>query len=87
MTRSRYYYAIVECDSVKTAKSIYEACDGAEFEASANFLDLRFVPDETTFDDEPREEATEAPVAYQPTEFTTRVGCFSNFIVITLKLA
>lgn len=50
LERLRYYYAIIVCDSVNTAKCIYEQCDGREYEASANFFDLRFVPDEESFD-------------------------------------
>lgn len=69
----RYYYAVIECDNVKTASAIYKACDGNEYEASANFFDLRYIPDEMTFDDEPREVATFAPEEYHPSNFSTEV--------------
>ena len=36
-------------DSVKTAKSVYEQCDGLEFERSSALLDLRYVPNEQDF--------------------------------------
>ncbi|KAI6191564.1 hypothetical protein M3Y97_00241700 [Aphelenchoides bicaudatus] len=48
--RYRFYYAIVECDTDETANSIYEACDGVQYQNSGLKLDLRFVPDETTFE-------------------------------------
>ena len=48
----KYYYAIAEFDSKETARAIYEACDGAEFESSGNFLDLRYVPMDTEFNQE-----------------------------------
>ena len=51
----RYYYAIAECDSKKTAAHIYDTCDGMEFEDSVNALDLRFVPDAQKFTNEPRD--------------------------------
>ncbi|KAI9106234.1 hypothetical protein DFS34DRAFT_645034 [Phlyctochytrium arcticum] len=70
--RLRYYYAVIECDSVDTARAIYKTCDGAEYEKSANFIDLRYIPDGMTFDDEPRDEAFEAPAVYQPKDFVTQ---------------
>jgi len=33
---------------------IYEDSDGLEFESSCSFIDLRFIPDNIAFDDEPR---------------------------------
>ncbi|KAG5437142.1 hypothetical protein PCANB_001118 [Pneumocystis canis] len=72
LERLRYYYAIVVCDSVDTAKYIYNQCDGAEYEASANFFDLRFVPDGESFDAmEIRDECLVLPENYVPDEFVT----------------
>eukprot|EP00730_Choanoeca_flexa_P003219 TRINITY_DN11331_c0_g2_i3.p1 TRINITY_DN11331_c0_g2~~TRINITY_DN11331_c0_g2_i3.p1 ORF type:complete len:401 (+),score=114.81 TRINITY_DN11331_c0_g2_i3:342-1544(+) len=74
LTRLRYYYAIIECDTVGTAKAIYEACDGLEYEKSSNVIDLRYVPDEESFDDEPRDVATDIPTteSFEATEYTTK---------------
>ncbi|KAG0636475.1 hypothetical protein HOY80DRAFT_925687 [Tuber brumale] len=72
LERLRYFYAVVECDSPDTARHIYEQCDGAEYEATANFFDLRFIPDETSFeDDKPRDRCTEVPANYKPIDFST----------------
>ena len=71
--RLKYYYAVAEFDSVKTAKTVYQDCDGAEFESSSNFLDLRYIPNDTQFTDEPKEQTTNAPEIYEPTDFVTKV--------------
>ncbi|KAI1111791.1 hypothetical protein F5Y14DRAFT_300738 [Nemania sp. NC0429] len=71
LDRLRYYYAVVICSNLSTAEKVYNACDGTEYLASSNFVDLRFIPDDVTFDDEPREECDSVVANYQPTEFVT----------------
>lgn len=57
LERLRYFYAIIEFSSKEAAKQVYDAVDGTEYLTSANFFDLRFVPDDTDFsDDKPREQ-------------------------------
>ncbi|VBB84358.1 Putative Pre-rRNA-processing protein ESF1 [Podospora comata] len=71
LDRLRYYYAVAVCSDKGTAHKIYEATDGTEYLSSSNFLDLRFIPDDTTFDDEPRDECTAVPPGYKPVDFVT----------------
>ncbi|KAK2578060.1 hypothetical protein KPH14_008475 [Odynerus spinipes] len=73
LNRLKYFYAVIECDSADTANKIYTECDGLEYESTATKLDLRFIPNDMTFDQEPREVCTELPELskYQPRQFTT----------------
>ncbi|KAJ3563438.1 hypothetical protein NP233_g8936 [Leucocoprinus birnbaumii] len=72
LERLRYYYAIVECDTTEAASHIYNQLEGTELERSANVFDLSFVPDEMTFENDPRDEAAEdVSTNYKPVEYVT----------------
>ncbi|XP_073299498.1 pre-rRNA-processing protein esf1-like [Primulina huaijiensis] len=78
LCRLRYYFAVVIFDSSATADYLYKTCDGVEFERSGNKLDLRFIPDSTKFEHQPRDVATEAPADYEGLNFQTRALQQSN---------
>ncbi|KAG2763368.1 hypothetical protein PC129_g6757 [Phytophthora cactorum] len=71
LQKLRYYYAIVTCDSVKTASTIFDQCDQLEYETSSNVLDLRYVPDDTSFSNPPKESCDSVPDRYRPAIFAT----------------
>ncbi|OKL60916.1 hypothetical protein UA08_03566 [Talaromyces atroroseus] len=72
LERLRYFYAIIEFSTKEAAKKVYDVVDGTEYLTSANFFDLRFVPDDTDFsDDKPREECERIPDGYRPSDFVT----------------
>ena len=71
LERLRYYYAVMVCSDNETAQNIYENTDGSEYLSSANFFDLRFIPDGVDFEDKPRDECDSVPSGYRPTEFVT----------------
>ncbi|KAL0584569.1 hypothetical protein ABG067_005592 [Albugo candida] len=73
LQKLRYYYAIVKCDSVKTAKIIADQCDQMEYETSSNVLDVRFVPNDMEFTNPPKESCQSIPDAYKPSLFATKV--------------
>ncbi|KDR84931.1 hypothetical protein GALMADRAFT_107424 [Galerina marginata CBS 339.88] len=72
LERLRYYYAVVTCDTVDAASHIYNELEGTELERSANVFDMSFVPDDMTFENEPRDEATDdVNTNYKAVEFVT----------------
>lgn len=71
LDRLRYYYAVMIFSDKTSAQKVYEATDGTEYQSSSNFIDLRFIPDDTEFTDEPRDECEKVPEGYKPIEFIT----------------
>ena len=72
LERLRYHYAVLEISSIETAKALYEATDGTEYLTTANFFDLRFVPDDVSFeDDRPHDQCDAIPDGYKPNTFVT----------------
>ena len=72
LERLRYFYAVLTCSTAAVAKSLYDAVDGTEYLSSANFFDLRFIPDSTDFSsDKPRDTCQSVPPGYKPNSFVT----------------
>ncbi|CAG7830713.1 unnamed protein product [Allacma fusca] len=73
LNRLKYFYAVLEFDTKESADKVYTECDGMEYESSATRVDLRFIPEEMTFDDEPKDRCESLPDAkkYRPRFFTT----------------
>ncbi|GAM90201.1 hypothetical protein ANO11243_082420 [Dothideomycetidae sp. 11243] len=72
LDRLRYFYAVLTCSSAAVAHAIYTELDGKEYMTTANFFDLRFIPDDVSFsDDKPKETVRELPSGYKPNEFVT----------------
>ena len=46
----KYYYAVVHCDSSKTAIFLYDEYNGYEFEDTHIQLNMSIIPDEIKFE-------------------------------------
>jgi len=76
--RLKYYYAIIDCDSVRTAKTLYDECNGMEFELTSIKIDLSYVPDGLQFPHPPKEVCTEIPATSKVHNFLNRAVNHTN---------
>lgn len=64
INKMKYFYAVVYCNSVKTAKRIFKEYNGYELELTNIKLSLSFVAESLVFPQAMKEEADEVPPGY-----------------------
>ena len=64
------YLSLADCLKYYVLTQVYQECDGMEYELSATKFDLRFIPDEMTFDQDPKEKCDRMP---RPEEYKPQV--------------
>lgn len=70
--RLKYYYAVIDFDSGRTADAVFEACNGYELEKTGIKIDLRAIPDDLKFPHPPKETCTEKPSQSSGLNFLAR---------------
>ena len=75
LNRLRNFYSVIVCDSKETANKIYTDCDKMEYLKSSCYIDLRFIPDNTHFTEQPKDQCTASDDLenYEPLNFLTSV--------------
>ncbi|KAG0142784.1 hypothetical protein CROQUDRAFT_673360 [Cronartium quercuum f. sp. fusiforme G11] len=72
LNRLRYFYAVVELDSIDAAAHVYEEIEGTEFERTANVFDLSYVPEDMQFDEaDLHDECKEDSANYKGVDYAT----------------
>jgi hypothetical protein len=83
-SKSLWYFAIAEFDSVSTSDFVYSACDGLDYGPNSTALDLRFVPETIDLSRlKPKDTATVTPHIYTKPHIrsrTTHIWEHSDYI-------
>lgn len=64
LNKLKYFYAVIHCNSKKTAAKIYEEYNGYEFELSNTKINLSFIADDLQFPQKVKEVSTEVGTDY-----------------------
>ena len=70
LSKLKYYFAIVDCSSIKAAETLYTQLDGAEFGHSSMVFEMRYVQEDVDFTNRNIHDiCLELPVDYKPPDF------------------
>ena len=61
----KYYYAVINCNTIQTAEKLYNEYNNYEFELTNIRLNLAFIPDSLVFPQEVKEVAKQLPTDYE----------------------
>ena len=57
----KYYYAVINCNTIQTAEKLYNSYNNYEFELTNTRLNLALIPDSLVFPQEVKELAKHLP--------------------------